>query len=219
MNRTPVGRSIRNHAGQFRLFMPEQLSKQIVDVTKIDANGRLVTTAPLVEMEKATVSRLRNLLIDKAQLYYYNMKKELNNPLVKQYGLHFQLQMWPNGENWTWPSENMHLHIQKRIKSIVLQPYETKKAACLKWANYDRWVIMKLGRLDELLRTGNLDEFFNRCHTAEGVFRLEKKKPKEDANRSILKPHWPNRTHEFLALEKEWKKENGQMNKKENWQM
>lgn len=214
------GRKDGNTQGQLLIFRPEDFKQGVTNTP-----GKEIKNAPLTEVEKATVRCLQNLLLDRAQLYYVRMRKELKDPCVKelsrQAGILAELEIWPNGDNWTWPGERRHKALQIGI-NVVLQflkksEPDPEKTECMQWAGYARWVIARLGRLNELLRTGNLDEFFKRCRDERGVFAHEKNpEGGRRAGRTILRPHWPNRTHEFLAVEKEWKKENGQMKKEES---
>jgi hypothetical protein len=70
-----TNRAIRATVGQFRLFMPEQLLRQPGVVVRMNEDKTRTGTAPLTEMETAAVRCLRNLILDKAQLYCERMRK------------------------------------------------------------------------------------------------------------------------------------------------
>lgn len=186
---------------------------------KLNKNNEL--PMPLVETGKPAVEAMRNVLFGAALEQYKLMLQELEKPILKYVSLP-SLRRWPLPEQWDWPVGSVQADLYKDLHNALrlLYPYETKKREILRWANYHLWVLTKLSRLDELLRTGNLDEFFRRCHDERGMFALERKHEEDKKiGRTLLTPHWLNRKHEFLALEKEWKKETGQMKKKEKEQI
>jgi len=165
---------------------------------------------PAEKMEKQTVSALRNLILNRAKRYYENMKTEFNHKYLKPRELMSRLQGWPEGEKWEWPSERMHQKLKEWIEyelRIIVDKYQPDKKACLRWAEYDRQMIERLGVLDSLLRTGDFEGFFKMCEDKKGAFWTDKKL-KSGERRVRLDARWPTETTTFLTLKLEIKQGN-----------
>ncbi|VVB57588.1 Uncharacterised protein [uncultured archaeon] len=206
-----TGGAARNSV-QLVLFTTEQLSL-LKNQKNAGAGNRGLGTSglPSVEkLEKPLIRALRGVLVREAKFYYGRMLKELDDPLVREFHFWVNLATWPKDEQWNWPSGRMHQNLRNKIVYVRnnLQPGRTKKQACLSWAELESKIIERLGGLDEMLRTGKLDEFFSRCRSKEGEFAFGKPDNPEGhkgERRAVPTPHYLNQMAEFRALEKEWK--------------
>ena len=176
------------------------------DKTLSKTINRLTRAEPVVYQQTPAVSAMRRVLFETAKEYYKNLIFELERPIMKYEIMGFlSLREWPVPGEWEWPTARQRSVLKWEYDRAAagIPRHQTKKTAIMRWVHYDIWVLNKLAKMDELLRTGQTDEFIKLTQNPKGEFKL-KRPPQQVPGRTLIKPHFPNQTHEYFVLKKEW---------------